>query len=56
VQDAALKQRNFPLFMTFLGAKFAKEIVRTGKELRSFSVFLSVAIKHFAISEEIIEI
>jgi len=29
--------------MDFLGVKFAKQILRTGKELRCFSIFVGVA-------------
>jgi len=47
VQDAALKQKIFLCSRPFLGVKFVKQIVRPGKELRSFSVFVSVAIKYF---------
>ena len=46
MQDATLKQKNFPLLIIFLGVKFAKQILRTGKELRSFSVFIGVAKKN----------
>jgi hypothetical protein len=45
--DATLKQRNVRLLMAFYRRSLAKQLVMTAKSLRSFSAFVSVAVKHF---------
>jgi hypothetical protein len=50
--NAALKKRNGRFFIVFFSAySLAKQIVMTCKSLRSYPVFVSVAVKHLKTEE-----